>query len=290
MVWDEIENFLTFSSRIGKLLYLHRLDWLKRLKKRVELYLGQRPIEMVIDGFTIFVPRYIRRFEDREFYSICLFSEAIQPGSTVLDVGANVGYYTLLASRLVGAQGHVYAIEPDPRNLQFLTKNLRANRCVNVDVLPFAISDRSGLMTLYLDIDPTETSLTYQQRRSKAIVGSLDVECVSIDELCEKENIQKVDVIKMDIEGGEFKALLGAKETFRKNNVTLLIEFLPAVLKESGITSKEFIGLLEDMGFEPLLIHEKERVLLQNPLEFVDNDGKIFGEIKGNLLCHKKNR
>src|SRR5581483_1847479 len=75
-----------------------------------------------------------------------VFAAAIAEGDVVYDVGAHVGYYTLLASKLVGARGHVYAFEPLPANLEFLERHLKLNQITNVTVVPAAVSDATGLV------------------------------------------------------------------------------------------------------------------------------------------------
>jgi len=290
-LWNYISFINTALTRMGKSLKLDRVEWIVSLKRAVDRYIEERPCQTYMGGHRLYMPKYIyggyvNRFENDEAYTIELFSRLVRPGHIVLDVGANIGYYSLLAARLVGEIGIVYAIEPDPRNCRFLMKNIYANGYKNIKVLPIAISDKSGTKPLFLDRDSTETSLIRQKRREQAIIGEIVIETMSIDELCERERIQHVEVIKIDIEGGEPAAIRGAIETIRTNDITLFVEFCPLALKDSQTNPEEFIELLRDVGLKVFLIDEKQRRLLPEPLAYVQGD-KVLGELKGNLLCHK---
>src|SRR5690242_7217517 len=87
---------------------------------------------------------------DWEPFETRIVTLALQPGDVVVDDVANIGYYTLLFSRAVGETGKVYAFEPDPDNYAFLERNVAANGCPNVTLVPEAVSDRTGELRLYL--------------------------------------------------------------------------------------------------------------------------------------------
>jgi FkbM family methyltransferase len=113
---------------------------------------------------------------------------------TAFDVGANVGYFTLLLSMAVGPAGHVFAFEPDPTNFAFLQSHLSLNRCTNVSAIEAAASNRTG-------------EAQFECARSMGHVsptGRTTVRTIRLDEF------PTPDIIKMDIEGGEFDAIPGA--------------------------------------------------------------------------------
>ncbi|HZE73089.1 MAG TPA: FkbM family methyltransferase [Pyrinomonadaceae bacterium] len=124
-------------------------------------------------------------------------------GSTFLDVGANAGFYTLLASVIVGPTGRVIAFEPLPTNLDYLRKHLRLNSTTNVTVVEAAVSDRSGAASF--DAGPTSAMGHLSSE------GTLQVETVSLDDLLSKNRIPPPDCIKIDVEGGEALVLQGAR-------------------------------------------------------------------------------
>src|SRR5207249_4760314 len=124
------------------------------------------------------------------------FTRVVRQGMTVVDIGANVGFYTLVASRLVGAAGQVVAFEPDPRLHGYLTRNLQDNNCTNVIARQAAVTDHAG--TARFTSDPGGTGGRVSEEAGDA------VEAVALDDLD-----LDVDVVKMDIEGGEVRALAG---------------------------------------------------------------------------------
>ena len=126
-------------------------------------------------------------------------------GGVFYDVGANAGFYTLLAAVQVH-HGLVYSFEPLPANLINLRKHLELNRIENVKVFELAISDEVG--TALFEVERTHA----MGRLSEA--GGVHVQTSSLDKLLQEEKIAPPDYIKMDIEGAEFRALLGARECF----------------------------------------------------------------------------
>jgi FkbM family methyltransferase len=119
----------------------------------------------------------------------------LRPGQVFYDVGANVGFYTLVASALVGPTGHVAAFEPQPRNVEYLRRHIELNRIRNCRVLPIALGERPGRARFQRAGHPAMGSL--------ASAGELEVEVASLDELVSRGVIPEPDVIKLDIEGGE---------------------------------------------------------------------------------------
>ena len=123
-----------------------------------------------------------------------LFSVTVAPGSAVYDIGGNVGFYTLLASTLVGQKGRVFVFEPLPRNLHYLHQHLSINRIENATVFEAAVSNTSGVMRFAEGTSSTAGSLNSN--------GHLNVKVVSLDDLHSRGELPLPDVMKIDIEGG----------------------------------------------------------------------------------------
>lgn len=141
------------------------------------------------------------------------FEQRVRPGDVVYDVGANAGFFTLLASKLAGPTGAVYAFEPLPRNLDHLRNHLSLNRAANVHVLPLAVSDRTGTARFAIAESPSMGGLSEH--------GGIEVQTTTLDEL--RATIPPPDFIKMDIEGGESAALNGALEVLRQARPAILL-------------------------------------------------------------------
>jgi FkbM family methyltransferase len=188
-----------------------------------------------------------------------LFTQSIQPGMTVLDVGANIGYYTLLAARRVGPSGRVYAFEPDARTRSGLEHNLRLNELENVTVVPKAVSDTPGTRSLYLSDSAAKSGL-FRTMAEDSVVDTTIVETIRIDDLLDGT---QVDVVKMDIEGHEPAALRGMSETLaRSSDLRLFIEFSPVALAAAGVDPASFGAALRSDFLEVRLIDERSASLL----------------------------
>lgn len=132
------------------------------------------------------------------------FAKVIQPGMIVYDVGAHVGFYTLLASYKVGSSGSVVVFEPLPRNIYHLRRHLALNDCANVTVKELAVSNYNGTAWF-------STQAGHSSERYLDDTGQFKVQVITLDDLW-KGGAPMPDVIKMDIDGAEYLALLGAQQ------------------------------------------------------------------------------
>ena len=172
-----------------------------------------------------------------------VFVEHVRPGSVVYDVGANAGFFSLLASRRAGPAGSVYAFEPIERNLRYIEEHLRLNRVANVHVLPLAISDQNGVVRFAVAANPAMCGLSGE--------GGIEVQSATLDQLV--KTIPAPSFIKMDIEGGEHAALAGAVEVLRTARPVVL-------LSEHGYVQHERCGkLLESLGYRVTSLVEDAR-------------------------------
>ncbi len=150
-----------------------------------------------------------------EYDKQILFEKTIKEGSFVFDLGAHTGFYTLLSSTLVGSQGKVFAFEPMPNNIKYLKQHLQLNHIYNVNIIEAAVSDTNGLAYFELNSSSFQGKLSLQ--------GALEVKTVSLDDLIAKGDIPTPDYIKMDVEGAEFKVLLGAKSMLKNAHPTIFL-------------------------------------------------------------------
>lgn len=137
-----------------------------------------------------------------------LLQSTVRPGDVVYDIGANAGFFTLLTSLLAGTSGRVYAFEPLPGNLQYLSEHIRLNGCSNCTVLEAAVSDKDGYAQF-------ESSESRSEGRLSA-GGGQRVRTLSIDSLVKQGLAAPPTVMKIDIEGGEYACLQGAAETIER--------------------------------------------------------------------------
>jgi FkbM family methyltransferase len=173
-------------------------------------------------------------------------SERIKPGMTVLDIGADIGYYTLLFARLVGAKGRVFSFEPIPKANWYLNKNIEINRLDNVKTCAFALFDQAGTVCLEDPFNKSKIDV------SKQIISGNDiqVEAKVFDGLKSKEMIDGVDLVKMDVEGAELNVLRGMRHTLDTYHPKILIEVHPILLESFGFLPTHLMEFLITFGYE----------------------------------------
>ena len=177
-----------------------------------------------------------------EYEQRLAFEKLVREGSVVFDVGAHAGFYSLLASRLVGSTGKVIAFEPLPRNLHFLREHLRINRVENVQVIEKALSDMEG------EVSFAEGENSFNARIAPE--GTLIVKSAVLDELVEGDGIPAPDFIKMDIEGAETMALKGALRVLGKFHPTIFLT------THGPEIHAECVALLEGLGYRLIYLDQ----------------------------------
>lgn len=159
-------------------------------------------------------------FEAAEIQSLCSWA---RPNSTALDVGANVGLFTVALAEAVRPAGKVIAFEPFPGNIGRLKGNLELNNIRNVDVLPLAVGREEGTITLHLSRDPAFHSTT-GVRGERPLHETITVPTSSLDHAWKRKGLPRVSVVKIDVEGGELSVLSGASALLESCRPVLLVE------------------------------------------------------------------
>lgn len=182
-----------------------------------------------------------------------IFCSSLKPGMTFVDVGANIGYYTLLAARLVGSHGRVFAFEPCPNNFQLLEGSVRANGHTNVTLVRKAVSDRSGSATLRLD---ESSSGGHSLSAFRDGARSVTVETVSLDEYFAGD-AGAIDVIKTDTEGADPAVFRGVRGIVERNpGMVLFTEFFPRAIQGMGHLPEDYLRDLSLCGLRVYFIDD----------------------------------
>jgi FkbM family methyltransferase len=189
-------------------------------------------------GKTLAEPR------DRRF-----LQEQTRQDMVIFDVGANLGFYTLLLATQVGLTGRVHAFEPDP--LSFAILRRRAAGRPNVEIHQTAVGDHTGRVNLF-----TNRSNRADNRVHDSLGGetaeAVEVPLTTLDDYCAAQGLDRLDAVKMDIQGAEVAALAGFRKTLgRLRPHWLLIEFSPEHLRAAGSSPEAFWAILDELGFEP---------------------------------------
>ncbi|WP_338424235.1 FkbM family methyltransferase [Sphingopyxis kveilinensis] len=209
-------------------------------------------------GFQIFADRldavkwHVYYFGELEPQVSLAWKRILRPGDSVLDIGANVGYHSLLAATSVGPQGHVYAVEPGRRVLPQLHKHIEINDCRNITVFENAISDKREVAKFYYGGDNL-------QGNSSLIGAETEffdlVECITFADLAEQVPLEKLRLIKIDVEGAEdrvIRNMVGFLEKLR-DDVVLFIEISP----DNAGRAEEILKPFADSGFSSRLIENE---------------------------------
>lgn len=184
------------------------------------------------------------------------FLDTLRPGMTVVDVGANVGLFSLLGGRAVGQEGRVFAIEALGRNAKIIRVNCELNGASNVEVIPIGLSDRSGADLWIVQNEHTNNMLLDLAQVADLPFDQFELVGVApLDGLLPKDTW--VDVIKIDIEGREHKALLGARRLLERCRPVIFSEYAPPYLRKvSGNEGRDYLLFLQSFGYTIDILHK----------------------------------
>lgn len=212
--------------------------------KQAKIFIFKFANKFYKNFFSIYKPLYFfyKRISDRK--KIAFLESVVKPGMTIVDIGANIGFYTLFFSKLAGPEGKVYAFEPDEINFKHLLAITAG--CKNVVAVKKAVGDFTGEIKLYASEDLNVDHQAYDSGEGRKTIM---VDSIALDDYFDEND--KIDLIKIDIQGYDFNALKGAKKTIRRQKDLLFLgEFWPYGLKKAGSSSSEYFGLLKELDFK----------------------------------------
>lgn len=241
---DIIRANLSYYSEAIKLLARYpgalskSLSGVSGIERYIDLKLHEdyrrSPQEVAhVRGFDIclnpkdeYISSYISIAKSYELTTSAIFTSLVRRGSTIFDVGANVGWFTLLAARLSGPTGRVVSFEPEPTNFGLLTKSLELNHFGNVKLLQEAASDFDGKLTLYLT---TAANMPGSHSTIRDFgMGSISIDATRLDRVASDLGIDTIQLLKIDVEGAEAKVLLGARSLLDGHKIqNIILEWNP---------------------------------------------------------------
>ena len=204
-----------------------------------EMYVREKEANGLHDGYC-------------EPHETALIKKLVKPDWCCMDIGANIGFFTILMSRQCE---HVYAFEPEPHNFEMLKQNVVLNEFGDVTLYKEAVGDKNGTMPLYLC--PSDPGM-HRLYKSKWCNDRTDtyVYCTQLDDY----KFSKINLIKMDIEGAEFGALLGMVELLIKDHPLIIMEYHPMSIKEYGVRPDKVYEFLYKLGYRMSLIPNMEQL------------------------------
>lgn len=225
------------------LLCKHRGKWYRRkiFGKKMEFRLDGVGLDLKEENIL----KQLAMDGIREKSATEIMKNFIQPGDVLLEAGANIGYYVLLEASLLKNKGKIYAIEPEPKNIELLKKNVSLNKLDTlVEVHHMAFSDKSGVLPLYLSKEANLHSFIKPKQKNYQTVM---VKMSTIDEFMKKRS--DINFIRMDIEGYECKVIDGMKKFLKKKGpLKLFIELHPQLVAKNEMI--RLLTILKNSGFK----------------------------------------
>jgi len=209
-------------------------------------------------NLRMFVPTRWRLTGDflalREHYEpeLAYLEEVLSPGKVFFDVGANIGIYTLVASRIVGETGRVVAFEPSIQSFPGLQRNVALNGLTNVIAFRTALGEKAGRARLYHAPDPVGNSVCGDSAWG---AETEEITLETLDRVTEQASIRHVDVIKIDAEGADELVLRGGKKVLTAMRPVVIFEVNPEACARFGLSPYGARELLENLGYEFRVLH-----------------------------------
>lgn len=228
--------------------------------------------KMFLDSRDVSVTPHLLLDGYWELWITKFFMRILREGMTVVEVGANIGYYTILAASRVGVHGKVYAFEANPQVFDILYRNIEVNGFLDrVTLVNKTVIDKSGSLQFHCpkyhqadgSIVPFSDKLLKEIREERE---TIKVEAVSLDEYFSQQH-EKIDILKIDAEGSEPLIFKGMKKLLASNSdIKIVCEFTPPNYKEQGLDPKAFLNEIIKQGFKVKLIN------LQSKLENISTE------------------
>lgn len=196
------------------------------------------------------VQQQIYFFGGYEPIEASLFLSLIQPGDCVLDIGANIGFYTLMLSQKVGENGQVHSFEPVPKNFSKLKKNIQKNgNPKNIHLNQIALWDQEDSIRFSLGSEHEKNCGGFSAGSIDQALETFDCPATTLKKYAEENKIERISAMKMDIEGAELKALTGALAVLEKDRPTVLLEVCSSTCANFGYTTEKLWDLFAPLGY-----------------------------------------
>jgi FkbM family methyltransferase len=211
----------------------------------------------------------------------------LRPGDVFVDVGANIGYYSVLAAQAVGGGGKVYSIEASPNICKLLNRNLELNAIGNAEVFNLAATDEPCQLPIWVGNDANIGQTTVVQGMSGRASGIVEtiVEGRPLGQIVPLDDLLNARIIKIDVEGEEWMVLQGIKDLMPRlsDRTEILVEACVSALAKFGVSIEDFLGVFREAGFVPFMIDglrnepyypmgDPEPAIVPLPSPFPDSD------------------
>lgn len=218
-------NLVFGTVRWFVVLLMRRIYSEKKLKRRIYNF------EMYLDIFDDGLSKQLIKYKKRELDHKYILEKVLKPGFNVLDIGANIGYYTLIEKQLTGESGKIIAVEPSPANIELLKINAELNAFKNIKIFQAAISSHPGKKDFFLSYESNlNTFHNYGSVESHLTGETIEVDTYTVPGILREANCEKLDLIRMDVEGHEVDVIEGMLEQIADEAL------LPSIIFETHIS------------------------------------------------------
>jgi FkbM family methyltransferase len=247
---------MNFSKKVN--YYVKILFW----KLECLLDKNKNKIFKLLDGSKFKYPintalgqqLYANNFEIEE---LKFFISSLKLDDIVFDVGANGGIYAIIAAKIVGSRGHIYAFEPDFKMSQLLEENIKLNNLLNVTVSSEAVSDRSGIAKFALSEDSAMNSFIQTEHAGQKIKKWEEVHTTTLDEVVNLHKLSRVNFVKIDVEGAEKLVLQGSSNLLSSSNPPVfMFEAADTTSSGFGYSALDLLQYFSDLGYRILAVDD----------------------------------
>lgn len=233
------------------------------------------------NAFSIYKPMYAAFKNRQDAFEIELLKEHLKKGDTVLDIGANIGYYATILAHIVTDKGKVYCFEPDKTNFKYLKSATRSFK--NIHINNKAVGPKTETIKIYTSKNLNVDHRTYKPDEYDE---EMEIDAICLDDFFPENS--KIDFIKMDIQGFEMQAVQGMRKILKENDaIKLISEFWPYGLKKAGSSVSDYFNFLVSEGFNCYLLEKKS--LLKLTLEKVKSLESLGEEHYFNIFATRTN-
>ncbi len=230
------------------------------------------------NAYFVYKPLYYRFKKLQDKSLIAVFKRLIKPGDVIVDAGANIGFYSGMFCELAGNSGRVFSFEPDEKNFAKLKETLSAFS--NCELINAAVGNKSGVLKFYTSHRLNVDHRTIEPEEYDSVE---EVKCFSLDDYFNSR--QKIDFIKLDIQGAEMDALIGMEKIIEANpKLKIISEFWPYGLLRAGHDVEAFFIFLKERNFTIKKINSDGSLA---ELSFKDVQGKNEETFDANILISK---
>jgi len=232
-------------------VFIQELEKIKLIKQKFPLRLGKYNIWLNEENPINSLKTYLEIFKEKDHTKLPNFPS--KNDSVIIDIGANEGFYTLKIKEIL-PKSKIIAVEPDPIAFKILRKNVESNKLKNIKITNKAVASKTGKIIFETVKGRTTVSATkvYEKYRKKYELKKIMVDSITLDDLCKEFNIEKIDLLKIDVEGSEFDVLKGSK------NILLNVEKSVVEYHKAQKTEKPVIKLMVKNNFRVAFIDIKK--------------------------------